>query len=187
MFGVSFSHFQHAKAAYPTRILLGGHGSKGHQRQNGKVLAVGGYISSFSFGVFRKEFQDLIYTRLDNLLKLLSSRIEEDDQPEAQVAAEIHKDKVMVHFFDHSARGRLNSFISHSTCFSCLFEPPEHALPCGHVLCTLCLRAYGRCRGKTEVDIKGCPMEKPISRRHQSWKVLLKPAAAGIRILTLDG
>lgn len=182
------SHFlQITATAHLIRTLSGGHGSKGHQRKNGKVLAVGEYISRFSFESFRVEFQDLVYTRLDDLLKYLRSRIEEDDQPEAQAAAEIHKDLVMIHFFEHAARGRDNSFISHSTCFSCLFEPPEHVLPCGHVLCTLCLRAYGKSRGKMEVEIKGCPMEKLISRRHQSCKVLLKPAAAGIRILTLDG
>ncbi|MCJ1422264.1 hypothetical protein MMC29_000144 [Sticta canariensis] len=90
-----------------------GHGSKGHQRKNGKVLSAGGYVSSFSFESYRKEFQDEIYFRLYDLLKIRRSRVEEDDQPEAQAAAEIHKDK--------------------------------------------------------------------------SWKVLLKPAAAGIRMLTLDG
>lgn len=148
---------------------------------------MGGYVSSFSFEGYCEVFQNAVYIRLKELLKILHSRVEEDDRSEAQAAAEIHKDKVMAHFFDHAARGRTNSFISHSTCFSCLFEPPEHALPCGHVLCTLCLRAYGKSHEETMVDIVGCPMDKLITRRHQSWRVLLKPAAAGIRILTLDG
>lgn len=165
----------------------GGHGSKGHQRKSGKVLAVGGYVSRFSFENNRKEFQNEIYIRLNDLLKILHTRVEEDEQTEAQAAAEIHKDKVMAHFFDHAARGQTTNFISHSTCFSCLFEPPEHALPCGHVLCTLCLRAYGKSHVETMVEIVGCPMDMLITRRHQSWKVFLKPAAAGIRMLTLDG
>lgn len=124
---------------------------------------------------------------LDQLLGTLSVRVEEGDEFEAQAAAQIHKDLVMVPFYDHSAKGRPEAFISHSTCFSCLFEPPEHALPCGHILCTPCLREYGHARGKTVVEITGCPLE-PLSRtRYGLWRVFIKPAAAGIRILTLDG
>ena len=94
----------------------------------------------------------------------------------------------MMQFYSHSARGRPEAFISHTTCFSCLFEPPEHALLCGHVLCTSCLRAYGRSRGGSMVEIEGCPMEKSSSwSTYGTWKVLLKPDAAGLRILTLDG
>lgn len=118
---------------------------------------------------------------------MLRSKMKHDDRPEAQAAAEVHKDSVMVHFFEHSARGQANKLISHSACFSCLIEPPEHALPCGHVLCTLCLKAYGKLKGETRVEIVGCPMELLITPRAQPWRILLKPAAAGIRVLTLDG
>ena len=94
----------------------------------------------------------------------------------------------MVQFYSHSVRDRPEAFISHTTCFCCLFEPPEHALSCGHVLCTPCLRAYGRSRGRNTVEIEGCPMERSSGRsKYGSWKVLLKPDAAGLRILTLDG
>ena len=38
------------------------------------------------------------------------------------------------------------------------------------------------------VEIEGCPMEQSNGRsRHGSWRVFLKPDAAGLRILTLDG
>ena len=120
---------------------LGGHGSKGHQLKNGKVLAVGGYVSLFSFPNYQEKFQKEIYARLSELLKILHSRTEDEDGSEVQAAAQIHKDTVLDHFFDHTARGRPSNFISHSTCLSCLFKPPEHALPCGHVLCTPCLMA----------------------------------------------
>lgn len=164
-----------------------GHSSKGHQLKNGKILAVGAYVSQFSFENYHEEFRVEIYSRLDELLKILRERTQDDDEPEAQAAAEIHKENVMVHFFDHSARGTANKFISHSTCFSCLIEPPEHALPCGHVLCTPCIKAYGESRGKLVIEMHGCPMETLIRGRNPVWKILLKPAAAGIRILTLDG
>lgn len=98
----------------------------------------------------------------------------------------------MVHFFNHSISnrptgGRAEEFISHSTCFSCLFEPPEYALPCGHILCTSCLRAYGHANGQTIIEIDGCPSEALIRPRCGLWRIFLKPAAVGIRILTLDG
>ena len=164
------------------------HGSKGHQLKNGKVLAVGGYVSSFSFESYRNKFQADVYSRFDELLKRLRSRVQEGGELEPQAAAEIHKDDIMVQFYSHSARGRPEAFISHTTCFSCLFGPPEHALSCGHVLCTSCLRAYGHPRGRTVVEIDGCPMEQSTRRsRYGSWRVFLKPDAAGLRILTLDG
>ena len=169
-----------------SRVLQ--HGSKGHQLKNGKVLAVGGYVSSFSFDDYREKFQDGVYLRLEELLKRLRSKVQEGAEFEAQAAAEIHKEEVLMHFYHHSARGRAEAFISHSTCFCCLFEPPEHALPCGHVLCTPCLRAYGHARGRTVVEIDGCPLESLNRRsRYGFWRVFLKPDAAGIRILTLDG
>ncbi|KAL9047302.1 MAG: hypothetical protein Q9214_000088 [Letrouitia sp. 1 TL-2023] len=164
-----------------------GHGSKGHQLKNGKVLAVGGYVSRFSFKSYQENFQLDVYSRLDELLKTLRSRVQAGPETEVQAAAKIHKDTVMVHFYDHAARGRADAFISHSTCFSCLFEPPEHALPCGHIICTPCLHAYGRDVGRTMVEIDGCPLEIHSRPRYQVWKVFMKPAAAGIRILTLDG
>ena len=164
------------------------HGSKGHQLKNGKVLAVGGYVSSFSFNEYCESFQDAVYSRLEELLRRLRSRVQEGGEFEAQAAAEIHREEVLVHFYSHSARGRPEAFISHSACFSCLFEQPEHALPCGHVICTPCLRAYGHPRGRTVVEIDGCPLELLNRRsRHGFWRVTLKPDAASIRILTLDG
>ena len=151
-------------------------------------------MSRFSFESYRKSFEWDVYSHLQELLETLHSKIQESGELEleAQVAAEIHKDQVMVHFFNHSiskspTAGRVEAFISHSTCFSCLFEPPEHALPCGHVLCTSCLRAYGRARGQYVVEIDGCPLETLVRPRCSYWRVSLKPPAAGIRILTLDG
>lgn len=151
------------------------------------MLAVGAYVSSFSFESYQQRFQWDVYSRLDELLKTLRSRVQEGSELEAEAAADIHKNTVMVHFYNHSARGRADAFISHSTCFSCLFEPPEHALPCGHILCSSCLQAYGHARDRLVVELDGCPIESLSRPRYGLWRVFLKPAAAGIRILTLDG
>lgn len=40
------------------------HGSKGHQIKNGKVLAVGGYVSNFSFKDYRQTFEWNVYRQV---------------------------------------------------------------------------------------------------------------------------
>ena len=161
------------------------HGSKGHQFKNGRVVVVGDYFSNFSFESYQEAFQWDVHSRLTGLLQKLASRVEEGGELEPQVAAETHRDVGMHSFYQHSSQGRSDaSFISHSTCFACLFEPPEHPLPCGHILCTSWLRAYGHARGRTVVEIDGCPLE---ASNKGFWRVFLKPSAAGVRILTLDG
>ena len=147
---------------------------------------MGKYVSSFSFKNYRERFEWDVYSRLTGLLETLRSEFQEGNRIEAQAAAEIHKNTIMIPFFNHSTRNRVEAFTSHSTCLSCLFEPPEHALPCGHVLCTTCIRAYGHAKGKTVVEMDGCPLES-ISTSRYLWRIFLKPPTAGVRILTLDG
>ena len=164
-----------------------GHGTKGHQLKSGKVLAVGSYMSQFSFENYRETFEFDVYSQLTESLEILHTRINDSGEYEVDVASEIHKNTVMKHFYNYTAKAGGEAFISHSTCFSCLFEPPEHALPCGHVLCTSCLRAYGRPKGKCVVEIEGCPIESLSNPRDGAFKVVMKPTDAGIRVLTLDG
>ena len=170
-----------------------GHGSKGHQSKSGRLFDVGDYQSTFQFATHANWLRLKIYSRLDYLLRLLQKRVKEvaedsSDVPvEGKIAAEIHKDRVMADFYLHAARKEPRKFISHSTCFSCLFEPPIHALPCGHIICTACLKDYGRSYNKLEVEIGGCPLEMSTRPLQQTWKVYLKPPAAGIRVLILDG
>ena len=174
-----------------------GHVTKGHQLKNGKVLAVGGYVSSFSFEGYQETFRFDVYSQLNESLKELHSKVREGGEIEAQAAAAIHKDTVMMHFYKHAdkhaqqanaaSEADAGPFISQSTCFSCLVEPPEHALPCGHILCAPCIRAFGRTRARNVVEINECPIESLTKPRNHLWKVFLKPADAGTRILTLDG
>ena len=170
-----------------------GHGTKGHQLKNGKVLAIGNYVSQFSFKSYHETFQFDVFSRLHESLGLLHTQIQKAGKTEVKAAAELHKDTVMAHFYNHAEEARVSfrsrpvPLISQSTCFSCLIEPPEHALPCGHILCSSCLRAYGRPKGKNVVEIDGCPIESLSMPRYHVWKVFLKPVDAGVRILTLDG
>ena len=158
-----------------------GHGAKGHQLENGKVLAVGEYQSRFSVESFQDTFRDKVYNNLVLLLEKLQTADLKNDS-EDQAAARIHRDAVLTRFYEHV--GGAAKFVSHSACFSCLVAPPEHSLPCGHILCTPCLKAFGIYRGKATVEIQACPLHPS---RSVSWRIQLKPSSAGVRVLTLDG
>ena len=161
--------------------------SKGHQLKDGHVLAIGEYISEFSFENSRESFRTSVYCCFQNLHGLLQERLQKG-QLEIIAASEIHRDVVMAHFYQHATRGK-TQLISQTACYCCLFEPPEHVLPCGHILCTSCIRIYGRPRGNTIVEVQDCPIESGNTQNYHSWNfnVYLKPKTAGIRVLTLDG
>lgn len=162
-----------------------GHGSKGHQNKDGKVIAVGTYQSRFTAESYQETFRYLVFEALEKLLKKLRVRIMQDpSMAEDKIAAQLHREAVMLPFYKHIDDVRNKSLVSHSTCFSCLMSPPQHALPCGHILCTPCLGAYGT-QERDAIEISTCPMH--VDTTFRSWKIFLKPEAAGVRILTLDG
>jgi hypothetical protein len=173
-----------------------GHGDKGHQNANGKIFADGTYKTRRGFDTLQEDFARNTYFRLDELLSILRDRRavaldrRTTGNDEIQVAAELHRDDVLASFYRHvSDNGKSDRYNSHSVCFCCLLRAPEHALPCGHVLCTQCVTIYGHPQpgSRTEITIEYCPLEVQTQRASQSWKIQLKPDAAGVRILTLDG
>jgi predicted acylesterase/phospholipase RssA len=169
-----------------------GHGGKGHQNKSGKIFADGSYVSQRTFEELRQEFASNCFFRLQELLERLDALRQKRGprNDEVQAAAEIHRDDVMAWFYRHvSLDGRAAQYNSHSVCLCCLLRPPEHPLPCGHVLCTHCISVYGHSRpgSRTEIEIEYCPLEVQSVRTFHPWRVHLKPDAAGVRILTLDG
>ena len=141
-------------------------------------------MSEFSFGKYQETFQYNVYIRLYELLQMLRFQTRDFILSERNAAALIHRDTVMRNFFIRLGRGRKDEYISHSTCFSCLFETPEHGIPCGHVICTRCLEDFkSRLHHRTMIEIEKCP----ICDDSLGWVVALKPDAAGVRVLTLDG
>lgn len=163
-----------------------GHGAKGHQSKSGKLLAAGDYISSFTFAGNKEKFQTDTYEKLVALLAKVNARVILGAVRE-QAAAEVHRELVLPQFFEHASRGDVRTFVSHTVCFSCLIQAPEHALPCGHIICTSCLKMHGRTHLDHYVEISACPMERSERRFRTPWKVYLKPASCGIRVLALDG
>ncbi|KAI2627754.1 hypothetical protein GGR54DRAFT_430692 [Hypoxylon sp. NC1633] len=169
-----------------------GHKSKGHQTADGKVFAFGDWVSRFSFEDYRTVFSDWVYWCLAELLKELTTRVQDDGEAEERVAAHIHKTMVLTNLFSHlkhsDAESKADNYlVSHTACFCCLFGRAEHFLPCGHVLCSACVSTYGTPRKNTGFEIMQCPIEGATDRIYSPWTIQLKPKSAGTRIMTLDG
>lgn len=164
-----------------------GHQSKGHQLVSGKVLAVGSYESVFTTENHQDFFRWTVYLNLTKLLEKLRAATTASLHLELQKAAEIHRDFVLKAFYQH-LRGS-KAFISHTSCFCCLIAPPEHALPCGHVLCTPCVQAFGTSRGRYKIEMTYCPLhpDEADGQFRPRRPVMIKPTSAGVRILSLDG
>lgn len=165
-----------------------GHATKGHQLKDGRMLSADGhYESDFEFESYRDTFQKHVYSKLIALEKMVQERTKELGIEEKFAAAEVHRDRVLPTFIERASHNNPKAFISHTVCFVCLFEPPEHALPCGHIICTPCLKMYGDPVPNRYVAIARCPMEKPDLHFRDAWRIRLKPAGCGVRVLSLDG
>ncbi|KAK8157183.1 hypothetical protein IWX90DRAFT_391173 [Phyllosticta citrichinensis] len=161
--------------------------SKGHQTRDGKVLAAGDYVSQFTFYAYHHQFKAQVYFVLKELWEALDAEKKRGNE-EKQAAAYIHQTHTLANFYRRCAQQDTGcSFISHTACFCCLFEMPEHPLPCGHILCTSCVKTYGMASGKNEVTIQACPLCGNHSHPPWSYKIALKPKTAGVRVLSLDG
>jgi hypothetical protein len=185
----------------PCVNVRNGHGSKGHQLQNGTVFAAGDYESEISFTEYFDTFRNNVYQHLRHLLDRLHKKLEihtarkaagDDDSCLATAAdleaASIHRDSLHRFYTDIADKGNIfERFSSHTVCYSCLLEPPEHTLPCGHVLCTPCVKMFGGSQDPTEIEIRECPLEGKTRHGHWPWKLHTKPKTAGVRVLVLDG
>ncbi|CAD0083511.1 unnamed protein product, partial [Aureobasidium vineae] len=159
--------------------------TKGHQSASGKVLAGGEYESHFTFDAFQEHFRNEVYVFLDDLLCSLPRSHPGDGRPEVKAATERHKTMILKPFFAHVSEGnRTYDFSSHTVCFCCLFDFPEHSLPCGHVICTRCLKAYGNPTKEHTVEFWECPID---GKKLGYTPFYLKSSHCGVRILTLDG
>ncbi|KAF1991096.1 hypothetical protein K402DRAFT_436349 [Aulographum hederae CBS 113979] len=156
--------------------VLSGHG-KDHQSKNGEIIAAGSFESSFRYARYLQEFRDSVYSRLWHLQEELQEKLLDGGRDASQIAATIHRDKVVQSFYRQVSNGASvpDEFDSHTVCLCCLFEAPEHPLPCGHVLSMEPTRSIWY----------NCPLEGNNVRH--TWTIRLKPKSAGVRILTLDG
>lgn len=162
-----------------------GHGRRGHQNAEGKIIAAGDYESSFHADDYSDEWIRDLRRKLDTIQKKLQDMMFQAPQiTEQEAASKLHRQQ-MNDFYNNL--GRAVDFISHETCFSCLRELPEHPLPCGHVLCTPCIEAYGQRRDKIVIEMSSCPLHDHDTKWPLPWQIKIKPLYAGVRILCLDG
>lgn len=160
---------------------------KGHQLPNGRVYS-GHYESTSSMDALRSFFQQSIHAALVKSLAKLEKacRDRSDGKSEELVAAELHRDNTIRSYYE-KFRSSHDSIFSHTSCLVCLMYTPEHRLPCGHVLCTLCLQAFGKSEQDVLITISSCPMPHRRIYWNDRWSIPIKPTLAGTRILCLDG
>ena len=162
-----------------------GHISKGHQNREGKVIASGGFRPSFHYirdlGSWIQGLEREIVQIQENRDKALLS---EPDLNAEEITSRLHVDNIN-NFY--TQMGSASNFISHSTCFCCLREIPVHPLSCEHVLCTPCVRSYGKPDKRGSIKISECPIGGVEERWLEPCLVQFKPPLAGVRILCLDG
>lgn len=95
-------------------------------------------------------------------------------------ASEIHH-QTLENLQLHLAR-----FKSHRSCFCCFMRMPEKVLTCGHALCDVCIKIYGRRSNseKNTFELSKCIL---CGTDQQNSKFRFVPSTAGVRVLSLDG
>jgi len=170
------------------QLVKARHQPKGHQDEQG-IIAAGDYQAAFDSS-FLPRWKGQLRSAVESLHRDFSYELEQASQvedtnaiPEERIALDLHIE-YLNHFFE--AVGPAASICSHSTCFCCLMDVPEHPLPCGHVLCTACIKAYGR-QQKSTVWMACCPLHREATSWARPAPIKFKPLGAGVRVLALDG
>jgi hypothetical protein len=160
-----------------------GHTSKGHQMKTGIIFNHGPYFSTIPFKKYRNVFLAAVYFELQRILSQLGQSGEQTVQQ--LKAHKLHRETVKTFYSAYESAHDLK-LPSHDICVCCLSSSPEHALSCGDVLCSPCIQAYGRSHGRSVYEVQECPVgfrhAEPIEARFYC----LKPASAGVRLLSLD-
>jgi len=159
---------------------------KGHQNQRGSVIGSGPYESNFTYGNACAEWFHHLKTYLRGFQDKLQSQLMLSKTDETVLVTKLHHAKTDE--FYRRAGGALK-FFSQSTCFCCLGDLAEHPLPCGHVLCTPCVKDYGRPHDELSSSyiVWSCPLHNRDFGFHTPTEIYFKPPLAGLRILSLDG
>ncbi|KAF2278979.1 FabD/lysophospholipase-like protein [Westerdykella ornata] len=98
----------------------------------------------------------------------------------SRLAAEIHN-STLQDLHPHFAE-----FKSHRSCFCCFMRMPEKVLVCGHALCDICIKIYGR-RSQSEKNTFELPACILCGVTYGNSAFRFVPPTAGIRVLSIDG
>lgn len=163
------------------------HLAKGHQDEHG-IIATGEHVAAFDWR-FVERWMEQLKEAVEELHQTFVYELEQATcaeeglaLPDERVALDIHLKNIR-HFFHRVGPATL--LLSHSTCFCCVMDVPQHPLACKHVLCDKCVRGCGRVRERT-VLLASCPLHPEDSRWEIPAVLRYKPDGAGIRILSLD-
>jgi hypothetical protein len=181
----STCHFQNAKGSC---VNSAGTHTKGHQNSNGRVIAVGEYESTFTYNKYLSVWMMDLEMDVRSLHKKFETARAPSDtaRSDEKVLLRLHS-RLMAKLY-----WRLGcEFINHSFCVCCFTMIAEYTLPCGHVLCGICIKAFSDglpCEGLYRLS--QCPLHVRRTSRNQ-WvppcMIRFKPQGAGIRALSLDG
>ena len=166
------------------------HNAKGHQSANGKIISTGRYGSTFSAQSFSGKWKAMIKDQLQQMESQLVEKklntVRAQYGTDNAMAYHLHRRRIGA-FYCSFQGFTASNFRSLTTCLSCIMEVPQHPLQCGHILCTACIKAYGRPNDRNSVIMDFCPLNTTPANKHRPWPVHFKPDYAGVRILTLDG
>jgi predicted acylesterase/phospholipase RssA len=170
------------------QVVKARHQAKGHQDEKG-IIATGDYQAGVDKD-FHQHWKAHLRSAIGSIQRDFQYELEQASQndevqtiPEERIALDLHIGYIN-DFFE--AVGPASSICSHATCFCCLMDVPEHALPCGHVICTACIKAYGK-QTKSSVSVACCPLHRVSTKWAHPTVVKFKPIGAGVRVLALDG
>lgn len=171
------------------QIVKSRHGSKGHQNAKGKVMATGTYISKFSASTFRPEWIAYVRRQLvevrENLQGVRTGTDSTDSEHNIPGAVLRNHKQSWTRFCFFSGSQPDMFYKNVASCFLCLMHVPQHTLPCGHVLCTACVKDFGKKVHEYCYLFERCPLHE--NTRIIPTPIRFKPMYAGVRVLCLDG
>lgn len=180
--------FVSADGTRQCQLVKARHQPKGHQDDKG-IIAAGDYQAAFDGG-FLQRWKSQLRAAIEGIHRDFQYELEQASQsidvqaiPEERIALDLHIE-YLNNFFE--SVGPASSICSHATCFCCLMDVPEHPLPCGHVICTACIKAYGK-TSKSSITIPCCPLHRESTKWSKPALIKFKPTGAGVRVLSLDG
>lgn len=157
---------------------------KGHQNSSARMIATGKYDSKFNYRSYEQIWRHALRRNLVEIHQKVQERTISSQRDEKALASIVHLE--LINNF-YSTFGSADKFKSHSACFGCLREYPEYPLPCGHVLCALCIDSYSQTQSSGRILLESCPLHQRDTRWLDPCQIRVKPQLAGLRILTLDG
>ncbi|KAI1422633.1 hypothetical protein F5Y12DRAFT_799440 [Xylaria sp. FL1777] len=160
--------------------------SKGHQSKGGYIEG-GEWKCEASFENLQEQLKKHLLDEFKKIVPTFNLQQGNINREEGHLR-EVYKCHIRIINEVYCKFGDGLSLSSHSTCFSCLIECPEHVLPCGHIICTPCINAVGTLLGGGFTKLDRCLLKHwDETRGATPYLASIKPDQAGVRILTLDG